>query len=207
MERRNVFAPLALAAAAIFVFSNHSSTVTAQELSAQEFFAAEARGEFSTPHTKRRAQKAQRQEIQTQQRVRIPVPAQAQPVSAARSNPFAGVNLGGSWLTSNLGASRPAGAPGAWCGYAMRMEMVSQGHGDPGPQFNLVSHWCRIGTAAPVGAIGSIFVSRGHVSKVVAGDCPPGRVATISGNATGRRVSHMCEPIASAVCSRWPGRV
>ncbi|MGE0339076.1 MAG: hypothetical protein AB7O79_04280 [Xanthobacteraceae bacterium] len=206
MELRYVFAPLALAAA-IFVVSNHSSAVMAQEVTAQDFFAAEARGEFSTSKTKRRAQNVQRQEIQTQQRARIPVPAQTQPVSATRANPFAGVNLGGSWLASNLGASRPAGAPGAWCGYAMRMEMVSQGHGDPGPEFNLVSHWCRVGSPAPVGAIGSIFVSRGHVSKVVAGDCPPGRVATISGNATGRRVSHMCEPISSAVCSRWPGKV
>jgi hypothetical protein len=113
--------------------------------------------------------------------------------------------LGGSWLASNMGAPRPAGAPGLWCGYAMRMEMQSAGYGDPGPSFNLVSNWCRLGTPAPVGAIGSIFVSRGHVSKVVAGDCPAGTVATISGNATGRRVSHMCEPISRAVCSRWPG--
>jgi hypothetical protein len=115
------------------------------------------------------------------------------------------MTLGGSWLSSNMGAARPAGAPGLWCGYAMRMEMQSAGYGDPGPSFNLVSNWCRVGTPAPVGAVGSIFVSRGHVSKVVSGDCPAGQVATISGNATGRRVSHMCEPISRAVCSRWPG--
>lgn len=120
-------------------------------------------------------------------------------------NLFGGMTLGGSWLSSNMGAARPAGAPGLWCGYAMRMEMQSAGYGDPGPSFNLVSNWCRVGTPAPVGAVGSIFVSRGHVSKVVSGDCPAGQVATISGNATGRRVSHMCEPISRAVCSRWPG--
>ncbi len=202
MERRQLIAPLALAAAAIVFGSNHSSAMTAQE-----FLAAEARGEFSTPQTKRRAQNVQPRQTPSPQRARIPVPAQAQQASVTTSNPFSGVNLGGSWLASNLGSSRPAGAPGAWCGYAMRMEMISQGHGDPGPEFNLVSHWCRVGSPAPVGAVGSIFVSRGHVSKVVAGNCPPGRVATISGNATGRRVSHMCEPIARAVCSRWPGKV
>jgi hypothetical protein len=204
MERKRIFAPLALAAAAIVFASNHSSAMTAQE-----FLAAEAKGEFSSPQAQRRAQqqRLQQERTQTTQRARIPVPARAQPISVTRTNPFAGVNLGGSWLASNLGSTRPAGAPGAWCGYAMRMEMVSMGHGDPGPEFNLVSHWCRVGTPAPVGAIGSIFVSRGHVSKVVAGDCPPGRVATISGNATARRVSHMCEPISRAVCSRWPGKV
>ena len=146
------------------------------------------------------------QRVQPRQ-TRIATAPQTQHASLAQPDAFAGLALGGSWLASNMGAARPAGAPGAWCGYAMRMEMVSQGHGDPGPEFNLVSHWCRVGSPAPVGAIGSIFVSRGHVSKVVAGDCPPGRVATISGNAAGRRVSQMCEPVASAICSRWPGKV
>lgn len=203
MERRRMIAPLALAAAAIAFAPTHSSAMTAQE-----FFAAESKGEFGSPQAQRRARQQPLQQMQTpSQRARIPVPAQTQRVSVTRSNPLAGVNLGGSWLASNLGSTRPAGAPGAWCGYAMRMEMVSMGHGDPGAEFNLVSRWCSLGTPAPVGAIGSIFVSRGHVSKVVAGDCPPGRVATISGNATARRVSHMCEPISRAVCSRWPGKV
>lgn len=114
------------------------------------------------------------------------------------------IGIGGSWLERNIGASRPAGAPGAWCGYAMRMEVMSLGHPDPGPAFNHVSHWCGWGRAAPIGTIGSIFVSRGHVSRVTAGDCPRGTVSTISGNATGRRVSFMCEPLSRHVCSRMP---
>jgi hypothetical protein len=201
---KNPFAALLfLAAAAITLVSNSSSA-----MDAQEFFAAEARGDFASPQQKRQMQRAQTvQHTQHQQRARIPVPTQMQQVSLAQPNAFSGIGLGGSWLASNMGAVRPAGAPGAWCGYAMRMEMVSQGHGDPGPQFNHVSHWCRVGSPAPAGAIGSIFVSRGHVSKVVAGDCPAGQVATISGNATGRRVSNMCEPLSRAVCSRWPGKV
>lgn len=199
MERNLLIALLAFAAASFSLVSNSSA------MTAQEFLAAEARGEFALPQANRRAQRIQRP--QTPHYTRIPVPTQTRQVSVTQSNPFAGVNFGGSWLASNLGSTRPAGAPGAWCGYAMRMEMVSQGYGDPGPEFNLVSHWCRVGSPAPVGAVGSIFVSRGHVSKVVSGDCPAGTVATISGNATARRVSHMCEPISRAVCSRWPGRV
>ena len=192
---RNSFAVLPiLAATALTLVSNSALAMTAQE-----FLAAEARGEYSSP---------QRQRIQIpQQQTRTPAPQRTQHASLNATSALSGISLGGSWLASNMGAVRPSGAPGAWCGYAMRMEMVSQGHGDPGPQFNHVSHWCRVGSAAPVGAVGSIFVSRGHVSKVVAGDCPAGTVATISGNATGRRVSHMCEPIARAVCSRWPGKV
>lgn len=186
-----------LAAAALSLVSNSSSA-----MNAQEFFAAEARGEYASPRAQRQAQRQQ-----LQYRGRIAVPQRTQQASLAQPNAFTGINLGGSWLASNMGAARPAGAPGAWCGYAMRMEMMSQGHGDPGPQFNLVSSWCSVGSPAPVGAVGSIFVSRGHVSKVVAGNCPAGTVATISGNATGRRVSHMCEPLSRAVCSRWPGRV
>lgn len=186
--RCNILALLISAAATILFV-----TIPAKAQSAQEFNAAEASGAFST---KRQS--------------RISAPRNRTPdtfASTLSATAPIGLSLGGSWLTSNMGAARPRGAPGLWCGYAMRMEMQSQGHGDPGPQFNLVSSWCRIGTPAPVGAIGSIFVSRGHVSKVVAGDCPPGRVATISGNANGRRVSHMCEPISRAICSRWPGGV
>lgn len=194
MERLPFAALVVSAAAALIFVSNPISAMTAQE-----FLAAEARGDFSSQRT--------RQTQTTQMRGRIAVPQQTQQASLAQPNAFSGLSMGGSWLASNMGATRPAGAPGAWCGYAMRMEMVSQGHGDPGPAFNLVSHWCRVGSPAPVGAIGSIFVSRGHVSKVVAGDCPAGTVATISGNATGRRVSQMCEPISRAVCSRWPGKV
>ncbi len=192
---KNPFAVLSImAAAALTLVSNPALAMTAQE-----FFAAEARGEYSSP---------QRQRIQIpQQQARVPAPQRTQHASLNATGALSSISLSGSWLASNMGATRPSGAPGAWCGYAMRMEMVSQGHGDPGPEFNMVSHWCRVGSAAPVGAVGSIFVSRGHVSKVVAGDCPAGTVATISGNATGRRVSHMCEPIARAVCSRWPGKV
>jgi len=199
MERIRIAALPVLAIAGLMFVSDSISAMTAQE-----FFAAEARGEFNSSQQKQRTQRAVR--MQPQQ-ARIATQPQTQHASLGQPGAFAGLSLGGSWLASNMGAARPAGAPGAWCGYAMRMEMVSQGHGDPGPEFNLVSHWCRVGSPAPVGAVGSIFVSRGHVSKVVAGDCPPGRVATISGNATGRRVSQMCEPIASAVCSRWPGKV
>lgn len=203
MEKNPFAALLISAAAALTLVSNSGSA-----MDAQEFFAAEARGEFASSRQKRQMQRVQTQQhTQHQQRGRIPVPAQTQQVSLAQPGALAGISLGGSWLASNMGAARPAGAPGAWCGYAMRMEMVSQGHGDPGPEFNAVSHWCRVGSPAPVGAVGSIFVSRGHVSKVVAGDCPAGTVATISGNATGRRVSHMCEPLSRAVCSRWPGKV
>lgn len=108
------------------------------------------------------------------------------------------------WLEANLGRGRPHGAPGKWCGYAMRLEVKSLGRSDPGPAYNVARNWCRYGSAAPRAAIGSIFVSRGHVSKVVAGNCPPGRVATISGNASGRRVSFMCEPLSRAICFRWP---
>jgi hypothetical protein len=197
---RNQFAALLVSAAAAFTVVSHSALA----MTAQEFLAAEARGEYASPQQKRQLQRVQTVQ---QQRARIPVPAQTQQVSLAQPSALAGISLGGSWLAANMGAARPAGAPGAWCGYAMRMEMVSQGHGDPGPEFNHVSHWCRVGSPAPVGAVGSIFVSRGHVSKVVAGDCPTGTVATISGNATGRRVSHMCEPVSRAVCSRWPGKV
>lgn len=199
MERIRIAALPVVAIAGLLFVSGSPSAMTAQE-----FFAAEARGDFLP---KQQKQTAQRVNATPQQQARIPVPPQSQQASLAQPDAFAGISLGGSWLASNMGAARPTGAPGAWCGYAMRMEMVSQGHGDPGPEFNLVSHWCRVGSPAPVGAVGSIFVSRGHVSKVVAGDCPPGRVATISGNATGRRVSQMCEPIASAICSRWPGKV
>lgn len=203
MEKIPFAAVLFSAAAALTLMSNSTSAMTAQE-----FFAAEAKGDYASPRQKQQRQRTQQQEHRTQQRqARIPVPTQTQHVSLAKPAAFAGIGIGGSWLAANMGAARPAGAPGAWCGYAMRMEMVSQGHGDPGPQFNLVSHWCRVGSPAPVGAVGSIFVSRGHVSKVVAGNCPAGTVATISGNATGRRVSHMCEPLSRAVCSRWPGRV
>lgn len=167
-----------------------ASVASAQN--AQEFLINEMRGD----HDAQRIQQSQR-------------PAAMRPRHSERQNEqvaITGLNLGGSWLTSNMGATRPQGAPGAWCGYAMRMEMISQGYGDPGQAFNHVSHWCKIGSPAPVGAVGSIFVSRGHVSKVVAGNCPPGRVATISGNASGRRVSIMCEPVSRIVCSRWPGR-
>lgn len=111
---------------------------------------------------------------------------------------------GGSWLESNLGTSRPAGAPGPWCGYAMRLEVMSLGRPDPGPAYNAVRSWHNYGTPAPRAAVGSLFISRGHISKVVAGECPHGRVRTISGNAAGRRVSYMCEPLSSLVVSRWP---
>lgn len=198
---RNPFAALFVMTAAVITLASNSTSA----MDAQEFNAAENRGEFASPQQKRQMQRTQVQP--RQQQARIPVPSQTQQVSLAQPSALSGINLGGSWLAANMGAARPAGAPGAWCGYAMRLEMVSQGHGDPGPAFNHVSHWCRVGSPAPIGAIGSIFVSRGHVSKVVAGDCPAGQVATISGNATGRRVSHMCEPISRAVCSRWPGKV
>ncbi len=201
MERVPFAALLISAAAAVTLASNPAPAMTAQE-----FFAAEARGDYASPQQKRLRQRVQTLQQQRQQ-PRIAVPAQAQQVSLAQPSALSGIGLGGSWLAANMGSARPQGAPGAWCGYAMRLEMVSQGHGDPGPEFNSVSHWCRIGSPAPVGAIGSIFVSRGHVSKVVAGDCPAGTVATISGNATGRRVSQMCEPLSRAVCSRWPGKV
>jgi hypothetical protein len=202
MARRSFAALLISAATALTLVSNPALATTAQE-----FFAAEARGDFSSPQQKRQMQRALKQQQQQQPRqARIPVPPRTQQASLAQPSAFGGLSLGGSWLASNMGSARPAGAPGAWCGYAMRMEMASQGYGDPGPEFNLVSRWCSVGSPAPVGAVGSIFVSRGHVSKVVAGDCPAGTVATISGNATGRRVSHMCEPVSRAVCSRWPGR-
>lgn len=197
---RNLFAVLLALAATVLTFVSNSTSA----MDAQEFLVAEHRGEFSSPQAQRQTQRTQTQQM----RGRISVPTQTQQAAVTQMSPLAaGLNLGGSWLASNMGAPRPAGAPGPWCGYAMRMEMVSQGYGDPGPEFNGVSHWCRVGSAAPVGAVGSIFVSRGHVSKVVAGDCPAGTVATISGNATGRRVSHMCEPVSRAVCSRWPGKV
>jgi uncharacterized protein YoaH (UPF0181 family) len=112
--------------------------------------------------------------------------------------------LTGSWLESNLGAGRPAGAPGAWCGFAMRLEVMSIGRADPGPAYNVVSSWRTYGSPAPRGAIGSLFISRGHISKVVAGECPAGHVRTISGNAAGGRVSYLCEPLSSLVVSRWP---
>jgi hypothetical protein len=194
------FAALSVLTAAVLAFVSNSASA----MTAQEFLAAENRGEFSSPQAQRQAQRVQTQQ---QMRGRIAVPVQTQQASVAAPSALSGLSLGGSWLAANMGATRPAGAPGPWCGYAMRLEMVSQGYGDPGPEFNGVSHWCRVGSPAPVGAVGSIFVSRGHVSKVVAGDCPAGTVATISGNATGRRVSHMCEPLSRAVCSRWPGKV
>lgn len=200
MERVPFAALLISAAAAVTFASNPAPAMTAQE-----FFAAEARGDYASLQQKRLRQRVQT--LQQTQQPRIAVPAQAQQASLAQPSALSGIGLSGSWLAANMGSARPQGAPGAWCGYAMRLEMVSQGHGDPGPEFNSVSHWCRIGSPAPVGAIGSIFVSRGHVSKVVAGDCPAGTVATISGNATGRRVSQMCEPLSRAVCSRWPGKV
>lgn len=198
MQKLPFAALLIPAAAALSLVSGSVAAMTAQE-----FLAAEARGEFSSARPK---QQPRAQQTATQRHTRIPVPSPVQRASLAQPSALSGLSLGGSWLVANMGAARPAGAPGAWCGYAMRLEMVSQGHGDPGPAFNHVSHWCRIGSPAPVGAVGSIFVSRGHVSKVVAGDCPAGTVATISGNATGRRVSHMCEPLSRAVCSRWPGK-
>lgn len=114
------------------------------------------------------------------------------------------IGFGGSWLEANLGASAPRGAPGPWCGYAMRMEMVAMGRGDPGPAYNAVSSWRTYGSLAPRGAVGSLFVSAGHISKVVAHDCGEGSVRTISGNATGRRVAYMCEPLSRLVVSRWP---
>jgi len=114
------------------------------------------------------------------------------------------LSIGGSWLEANLGASRPHGAPGPWCGYAMRLEVVAMGRPDPGPAYNAVSSWHNYGSPAPRAAVGSLFISRGHISKVVAGECPPGRVRTISGNASGARVSYMCEPLSSLVVSRWP---
>jgi hypothetical protein len=115
-----------------------------------------------------------------------------------------GFSFGGSWLEANLGASRPAGAPGPWCGYAMRLEVVAMGRTDPGPAYNAVRSWHSYGTPAPRGAIGSLFISAGHISKVVAHDCGDGRVRTISGNATARRVAYMCEPLSRLVVSRWP---
>ena len=110
----------------------------------------------------------------------------------------------GSWLEANIGAARPAGAPHAWCGYAMRLEVMAMGRPDPGPAYNAVRSWHNYGTPAPRAAVGSLFISRGHISKVVAGECPPGSVRTISGNAAGRRVSYMCEPLSSLVVSRFP---
>jgi hypothetical protein len=115
-----------------------------------------------------------------------------------------GFSLGGSWLSANLGASRPRGAPGPWCGYAMRLEVMSMGRPDPGPAYNAVRSWHNYGSPAPRGAIGSLFISAGHISKVVPGNCPPGYVQTISGNATGARVALMCEPLSRLVVSRWP---
>jgi hypothetical protein len=202
METKRIWALLAIAVAALPLAFNSTYATDLMPQSAQDFSAAHARGEFASQQKRQPAQRSA-----GPRQARIAVPSQTQQASVTQMNALAGLNLGGSWLASNMGSARPAGAPGAWCGYAMRMEMISQGHGDPGPEFNAVSHWCRVGSPAPVGAVGSIFVSRGHVSKVVAGDCPQGTVATISGNATGRRVSHMCEPVSRAVCSRWPGKV
>ncbi len=110
----------------------------------------------------------------------------------------------GSWLQANLGASRPADCPHLWCGCAMRKEVVAMGRPDPGPAYNAVRSWHNYGKPAPRAAVGSLFISRGHISKVVAGECPPGRVRTISGNAAGSRVSILCEPLSSLVVSRWP---
>jgi hypothetical protein len=112
--------------------------------------------------------------------------------------------LRGSWLENNLGASRPVGAPGPWCGFAMRLEVMSMGRPDPGPAYNAVRAWHDYGTPAPRAAVGSLFISRGHISKVVEGECPAGLVRTISGNAIGARVTYMCEPLSSLVVSRWP---
>lgn len=131
-------------------------------------------------------------------------PARVQRTQVASLETGFNLSLGGSWLEANLGASRPRGAPGPWCGYAMRLEVVAMGYPDPGPAFNAVSAWRTYGRLATPAAVGSIFVSNGHVSKVVAGECPPGRVRTISGNASGARVSYMCEPLSSLVVSRWP---
>lgn len=128
-------------------------------------------------------------------------PARVQPASL---NTGFNLSIGGSWLEANLGASRPHGAPGPWCGYAMRLEVVAMGRPDPGPAYNAVSSWHNYGSPAPRAAVGSLFISRGHISKVVSGECPPGRVRTISGNASGARVSYMCEPLSSLVVSRWP---
>ncbi|MGE0604581.1 MAG: hypothetical protein AB7O46_12430 [Xanthobacteraceae bacterium] len=130
--------------------------------------------------------------------------ARVQRTQTASLEPGFNFTLGGSWLEANLGAARPHGAPGPWCGYAMRLEVVAMGRPDPGPAYNAVSSWHNYGTPAPRAAVGSLFISRGHISKVVAGECPPGRVRTISGNAAGARVSYMCEPLSSLVVSRWP---
>lgn len=117
-----------------------------------------------------------------------------------------GLNLlGSSYLEANIGATRPNGAPHAWCGYAMRQERIALGYGDPGPAYNMALSWCKVGHAVPAGTIGAVAVSAGHVSKVVAGNCPPGTVATISGNATARRISHMCEPLSRIRCWRSMG--
>lgn len=131
-------------------------------------------------------------------------PARVQRTQVASIETGFNLSLGGSWLEANLGAARPHGAPGPWCGYAMRLEVVAMGRPDPGPAYNAVSSWHNYGTPAPRAAVGSLFISRGHISKVVAGECPPGRVRTISGNAAGARVSYMCEPLSSLVVSRWP---
>lgn len=145
------------------------------------------------------------QEFLLQEAQRLERPSHRAPRVRPRATRISlNVGIGGSWLERNLGAARPAGAPGPWCGYAMRLEVMSLGRPDPGPAYNAVRSWHNYGTPAPRAAIGSLFISRGHISKVVAGECPPGSVRTISGNAAGRRVSYMCEPLSSLVVSRFP---
>jgi hypothetical protein len=170
---------LAAAALALGLLASPSQAMTAQEFWTQEF--------------SKTAPKAQRS-------------AQVQRTRRAAEIPAASLSLGfgGSWLAANLGASRPRGAPGPWCGYAMRLEVMSMGRPDPGPAYNAVRSWHGYGSPAPRGAIGSLFISAGHISKVVAHDCPAGFVRTISGNATGARVALMCESLSRLRVSRWP---
>lgn len=124
-----------------------------------------------------------------------------QPKVNSKSNMNFKFVFGGSWLSANLGADRPQGAPHLWCGYAMRLEVQAMGYDDPGSAYDGARTWCNWGNKAAPGSIGSIMVTHGHVSKVI-GECGVGEVQTISGNATGRKVAIMCERIASAICWR-----
>jgi hypothetical protein len=67
--------------------------------------------------------------------------------------------------------------PHAWCGWWMRF---NNGHGDPGPAFNLARKWARWGVASSV-VPGAIVVYPHHVIRVIEA-LGPNMVLAISGN-------------------------
>lgn len=88
------------------------------------------------------------------------------------------------------------GRPAAWCGWWLRFH---NGHGDPGPSYNLARNWAHWGS--PSGLVpGAVVIYPHHVVRVTA-VLGGGRFMAISGN-DGHRVRERARSVAGAIAVR-----